>query len=96
MMTTRRPEIQIEGSEDGTNWRIYKFKYKPGDLQDAPCIVAPHQPRLDWQMWLRHFQTGTVHLGWQFYDAFVGKFSASYQFANQQSFPQSTATFCAC
>ena len=51
MMTTRRPEIIIEGSNDGKAWKEYGFKYKPGDLKRAPGFVAPHQPRLDWQMW---------------------------------------------
>jgi lipase maturation factor 1 len=32
-------------------WRAYDFKYKVGKLEEAPPIVAPHQPRLDWQMW---------------------------------------------
>jgi hypothetical protein len=50
-MTTQRPEIILEGSNDGQNWLPYEFKYKPGDLQRAPPVVAPHQPRLDWQMW---------------------------------------------
>ncbi|HEY5281768.1 MAG TPA: lipase maturation factor family protein [Polyangia bacterium] len=27
------------------------LKYKPGDLNHRPAFVAPHQPRLDWQMW---------------------------------------------
>jgi predicted DCC family thiol-disulfide oxidoreductase YuxK len=51
IMTTERPEIVIEGSDDGQNWREYEFKYKPGDLKRRPEFVAPHQPRLDWQMW---------------------------------------------
>lgn len=51
VMTTQRPEIILEGSNDGQNWLPYEFKYKPGDLQRAPPVVAPHQPRLDWQMW---------------------------------------------
>ena len=50
-MTTARPEIVIEGSDDGDTWREYGFRYKPGDLMRAPRWVAPHQPRLDWQMW---------------------------------------------
>ena len=29
----------------------YDFKYKPGDVERPPPFVAPHQPRLDWQMW---------------------------------------------
>ena len=51
VMTTSRPEISIEGSDDGEAWRQYEFKYKPGDLAKPPKWVAPHQPRLDWQMW---------------------------------------------
>ena len=51
VMTTTRPEIVIEGSNDGVTWLPYEFKYKPGDLARRPAWVAPHQPRLDWQMW---------------------------------------------
>jgi hypothetical protein len=51
VMTTKRPEILVEGSNDGLNWLGYEFPYKPGDPRRAPPIVAPHQPRLDWQMW---------------------------------------------
>lgn len=50
-MTTRRYEIIVEGSEDGQTWHAYEFKWKPGDLKVPPRQVAPHQPRLDWQMW---------------------------------------------
>ncbi len=51
VMTTTRPEIMVEGSNDGVNWSEYAFKYKPGDVMRAPRWNAPHQPRLDWQMW---------------------------------------------
>jgi hypothetical protein len=51
VMTTSRPEIIIEGSNDGVTWLAYEFKYKPGDPMRRPVFVAPHQPRLDWQMW---------------------------------------------
>jgi predicted DCC family thiol-disulfide oxidoreductase YuxK len=51
VMTTTRPEIVIEGSNDGVSWLPYEFKYKPGNLSRRPAWVAPHQPRLDWQMW---------------------------------------------
>src|SRR5262249_2245619 len=51
VMTTTRPEIIVEGSDDGENWRPYEFRYKPGNLNRAPRWVQPHQPRLDWQMW---------------------------------------------
>lgn len=51
IMTTVRPEISFEGSNDGSSWFLYHFKYKPGALNEPPSFVAPHQPRLDWQMW---------------------------------------------
>jgi hypothetical protein len=51
IMTTSRPEIVIEGSRDGEAWQAYEFHWKPGDLSRRPGWVAPHQPRLDWQMW---------------------------------------------
>lgn len=50
-MTESRPEIVIEGSNDQITWKPYGFKWKPGELNRAPGWVAPHQPRLDWQMW---------------------------------------------
>src|SRR6266508_3334153 len=51
VMTKDRGEIVIEGSTDGIEWLPYEFKWKPGDLKRAPGWCAPHQPRLDWQMW---------------------------------------------
>jgi hypothetical protein len=50
-MTTTREEIVVEGSDDGVTWLAYEFPYKPGDVARRPAFVAPHQPRLDWQMW---------------------------------------------
>ena len=57
VMTTARPEIIIEGSNDQTDWREYSFPYKPGELHRSPPMVAPHQPRLDWQMWFASLGT---------------------------------------
>lgn len=51
VMTTWRAEIILEGSQDGHTWRPYQFRWKPGDVRRAPRFIAPHQPRLDWQMW---------------------------------------------
>jgi len=51
VMTKDRDEIVIEGSTDGIEWAPYEFKWKPGDVKRAPGWCAPHQPRLDWQMW---------------------------------------------
>ncbi|HNN96584.1 MAG TPA: lipase maturation factor family protein [Pseudomonadota bacterium] len=63
VMTRERPEIVLEGSVDGVTWLPYEFKYKPGALDRRPRYSAPHQPRLDWQMWfaaLRPYRRG----GW--------------------------------
>jgi hypothetical protein len=51
VMTTTRAEIVVEGSDDGQTWSAYEFRWKPGDVNRRPAFVAPHQPRLDWQMW---------------------------------------------
>jgi predicted DCC family thiol-disulfide oxidoreductase YuxK len=51
VMTTTRPEIVVEGSDDGASWKAYEFRWKPGDLSRRPGFAEPHQPRLDWQMW---------------------------------------------
>jgi hypothetical protein len=51
VMTTTRPEIVVEGSDDGRTWQAYEFRWKPGAPDRRPAFVAPHQPRLDWQMW---------------------------------------------
>ena len=50
-MTAARLEIIVEGSNDGGTWEAYVFPYKPQDIYTPPPWVAPHQPRLDWQMW---------------------------------------------
>jgi hypothetical protein len=50
-----RPEIIVEGTSDDdpetAHWSAYEFRCKPGDLARRPCVVAPYQYRLDWQMW---------------------------------------------
>ena len=51
VMTTSRPEIVIEGSDDGVEWKPYEFTFKAGDVHRPLRWVAPYQPRLDWQMW---------------------------------------------
>ncbi len=51
VMTTNRPEIILEGSDDRMHWKPYGFKWKPGPLDCPPTWSQPHMPRLDWQMW---------------------------------------------
>lgn len=50
-MTKKRREIIVQGSRDGRTWRSYRFPHKPDRVDGIPTIVAPHMPRLDWQMW---------------------------------------------
>ncbi len=63
-MTETRPEIVIEGSNDRINWIPYEFKWKPGDLSESPKWVAPHQPRLDWQMWFAALRGNVRNTPW--------------------------------
>ncbi len=51
VMSTSRTELVIEGSNDELHWEVYSLRYKPGDLARSLPVVAPYQPRLDWQMW---------------------------------------------
>jgi lipase maturation factor 1 len=51
VMTKERKEIIVQGSDDGVTWKSYAFRFKPGDPGRPPGWVAPHMPRLDWQMW---------------------------------------------
>jgi hypothetical protein len=46
-----RYELLVYGSDDGEEWKVYEFMHKPTKLKSMPSFIAPHQPRLDWQMW---------------------------------------------
>jgi hypothetical protein len=50
-MRNERIELELSGSQDGREWKPYRFRHKPGDPNERPAIVLPHQPRLDWEMW---------------------------------------------
>ena len=50
-MTLVRREPIFEGTVDGTTWRPYELRYKPGRVDRPPPFVAPHQPRVDFQLW---------------------------------------------
>jgi hypothetical protein len=60
VMTTDRFEFVIEGSADGESWLPYEFRWKPGDPARPPRQAAPHQPRLDWQMWFAALNPTTL------------------------------------
>lgn len=57
VMTRTRPEIVMEGSDDEVTWKEYPFHHKAVSLKKMPPLVAPHQPRLDWQMWFAALET---------------------------------------
>jgi hypothetical protein len=70
-----RNEIIFEGTSDeiigpDTVWREYEFPYKPGDPGRRPGVIAPLQPRLDWQIWFAAMATPerypwTIHFIWK-------------------------------
>ena len=70
-----RHEVIFEGTtdpvlSDRTAWQEYEFKGQPGPLTRRPCVVAPYQYRLDWQMWFAGMAAPqdypwTLHLIWK-------------------------------
>ncbi|GGZ06326.1 lipase maturation factor family protein [Streptomyces nitrosporeus] len=51
-----RLEVVVEGTDEtviheGTRWRAYGFRGKPGDPDRLPRQFAPYHLRLDWMMW---------------------------------------------
>lgn len=53
-----RYELVIYGSQDLESWKVYEFSHKPTKTHKMPTFVAPHQPRLDWQMWFSALNPG--------------------------------------
>jgi hypothetical protein len=70
-----RPEIVFEGTDEPTLsettlWKEYEFKAKPGNPLRRPVIIAPYQPRIDWQIWFAAMSTPeqypwTLHFVWK-------------------------------
>lgn len=51
-MTTKREQIELEGTNDGgATWRTYQFRWQPQVLDEPPHFMAPHLPRFDWNLW---------------------------------------------
>jgi len=51
-ITRERVEPELETSGDGgATWTARDLRHKPGDPARAPDVVAPHQPRVDFQLW---------------------------------------------
>ncbi|MBX3023820.1 lipase maturation factor family protein [bacterium] len=59
-ITRARIEPAFEVERDG-DWQRLSFWHKPGDPTRAPDLVAPHQPRVDFQLWFYglSFERGT-------------------------------------
>jgi hypothetical protein len=49
-ITTDRIEPELQTS-DGAEWTAHQLWHKPGDPHRRPDYVAPHQPRVDFQLW---------------------------------------------
>lgn len=49
-ITRERIEPELQTS-DGNAWTAHLLWHKPGDLKRPPDFVAPHQPRVDFQLW---------------------------------------------
>ncbi len=49
-ITRERIEPELSTS-DGAEWTAHDLRHKPGDVARAPDLVAPHQPRVDFQLW---------------------------------------------
>ena len=56
-MTHERYEIEFQGSSNGIEWTPYPFRFKPQDLNRAPGIYAPYQPRFEWNLWFASLGT---------------------------------------
>jgi len=57
VMTEARYEIEFQGTRDGQTWTPYPFRYKPQDVNVAPGIYAPYQPRFEWNLWFASLAT---------------------------------------
>lgn len=49
-VTRERIEPEVQTEVNGV-WSPQHFRYKPGPIADPPRFVAPHQPRVDFQLW---------------------------------------------
>ena len=51
-ITRERIEPEFQTSSDGgQTWTSHDLRHKAGDPSRAPDFVAPHQPRVDFQLW---------------------------------------------
>ncbi len=70
-----RWNVVFEGTSDAVpdehaEWRPYPYRALPVRVDRRPPVVAPYQPRLDWQMWFAAMSSPdrypwTLHLVWK-------------------------------
>lgn len=73
-----RYELILQGTQEDaitsqTKWNEYEFKAKPGNIYRQLPVIAPYQPRIDWQIWFAAFQRPEqnpwlLHLIWKLLD----------------------------
>ncbi len=97
VMTTRRTEIMVEGSDDFVTWRPYLFRYKPCEPDRRPRFAPFHLPRLDWQMWFAALRRDCRSQPWflRFRRASPGRFSGSAGLAPRKPVSRQTSEICA-
>jgi hypothetical protein len=64
------PWLQIEVQNHG-QWRPLSFKHYPSTVHSPLTWAAPHQPRLDWQMWFAALAPDARYAKWL--DAFTDR-----------------------
>ena len=74
-----RYELILEGTDEKiitpqTKWKEYEFKAKPGNPYRSLPIIAPYQPRIDWQIWFAAMESPQqnpwlMHLIWKLLDS---------------------------
>jgi lipase maturation factor len=70
-----RGNVVFEGTvsdapDANAEWKPYPYRALPVALDQRPVVIAPYQPRLDWQMWFAAMGTPeeypwTIHLVWK-------------------------------
>ncbi len=50
-ITTARIEPEFQTTDDDEHWQARDLWHKAGDPRRRPDFVAPHQPRVDFQLW---------------------------------------------
>lgn len=94
-----RRELVVAGTSDeeigeDTVWHEYEFKAKPTDTKRGLPIIAPYQPRVDWQIWFAAMSRPDYE-PWLL--TFVGKLlqnnAAAISLIEQNPFPDAPPTY---